>query len=65
MNIYAVSSASEAQQSFGGYCTPDEIVNNKHIKTCLGDMFTTNLIEYIERVVEVNTTLDTLFKHVN
>ena len=65
MNVYAVSSTSDRQQAYCGYCTPDEIVQDKHIKTCLGDMFSSNLLEYIERVDEQNVTLGEMFTNVN
>ena len=46
-NIIALTSASDSKKSsFAVYCPPDEIVQKRHIKTCLGDMFSSHLIEY-------------------
>lgn len=42
LNIYAVSAANETESSYGTYCPPDDMVNGKHLSTCLGDLFSKN-----------------------
>jgi legumain len=44
-NIYAVSAANPTESSWGTYCSPDDSVNGKHIKSCLGDLFSVNWME--------------------
>ena len=45
--ILALTATSdEDKSSYAVYCPPDEIVNGKHIQTCLGEMFSSHLIEY-------------------
>ena len=44
-NIYAVSAANPSESSWGTYCSPDDSVNGKHIKSCLGDLFSVNWME--------------------
>eukprot|EP00825_Cyclidium_porcatum_P009136 TRINITY_DN145_c0_g1_i3.p1 TRINITY_DN145_c0_g1~~TRINITY_DN145_c0_g1_i3.p1 ORF type:complete len:418 (-),score=86.40 TRINITY_DN145_c0_g1_i3:270-1523(-) len=43
--IYALSAAGPDESSWGTYCPPDDIVSNKHIGSCLGDLFSVNWME--------------------
>ena len=52
-NIYAVSSSSSTQDAYASYCAPKHniVVSNNiytDMKTCLGDLFSTNWIEDAE-----------------
>lgn len=44
----AVTSSAANQTQFGTYCTPDEVKDGKHIKTCLADLFTATWLEDLE-----------------
>jgi len=43
-NIYALTAAVSTESSWGTYCPPDDLVKGKHMKTCLGDLFSVNFI---------------------
>lgn len=45
LNIFAVTAANSMQSSWGTYCSPNDKVNGKSIKTCLGDLFSVNWLE--------------------
>lgn len=47
--IYALSAASPSESSWGTYCSPDDVVSGKHIGSCLGDLFSVNFIEDIDK----------------
>lgn len=49
--ILAVSANGYDQDQHGTYCTPDETVNGKHIKTCMSDLFSALLFDEIENAV--------------
>lgn len=39
INIYATTAANSVESSWGYYCYPDDIVDGKHIGSCLGDLY--------------------------
>lgn len=39
MNIYATTAANAHESSWGYYCSPNDMVNGKHIGSCLGDLY--------------------------
>ena len=43
--IYGLSAANPSESSWGCYCSPDDVVNGQHIKSCLGDLFSVNYLE--------------------
>jgi legumain len=43
--IYAVSASNPDESSWGTYCPPDDIIQNTHINSCLGDLFSVNWME--------------------
>jgi legumain len=47
-NIYGVSASNPSESSWATYCPPDDIVNSKHIGTCLGDEFSVAWMEDTE-----------------
>ena len=47
--IYALSAANPSESSWGCYCSPDDVVGGKHIKSCLGDLFSVNFVEDTEK----------------
>jgi len=58
LNVYAVTAANATDPSYAAYCPPQDIVeNNKHIGTCLGDLFSIN---WMENTDSVDTTQETL-----
>lgn len=44
--IYALSAANPTESSWGTYCSPDDVIQGKHIGTCLGDLFSVKFIEH-------------------
>lgn len=46
--IYGLSAASPSESSWGTYCSPNDVVQGKHIGSCLGDLFSVNFIEDID-----------------
>ena len=57
LNIYAVSAANASESSWGTYCSPDDKVNGKSIKSCLGDLFSVNWLEDADKA---NMQIETL-----
>lgn len=37
INIYATTAANAMESSYAAYCSPDDVVNGKHVGSCLGD----------------------------
>jgi len=46
--IYGLSAANPTESSWGTYCSPDDVVQGKHVGSCLGDLFSVNFIEDID-----------------
>jgi legumain len=47
--IYGLSAANPTESSWGCYCSPDDVVGGKHIRSCLGDLFSVNFVEDTEK----------------
>ena len=60
-NIYALSASSPTESSWGCYCSPDDVVNGQHIKSCLGDLFSVNYLEDTDKG-DFDQTLDHQFE---
>lgn len=52
MNIYALSAANAKESSWATYCDPDDMVNGKHVGACLGDLFSVNWMEDLDKAVK-------------
>ena len=50
IGIYALTASNADESSWGTYCYPDDIVNGKHIGSCLGDLFSINWMEDTDKV---------------
>lgn len=59
--IYAVSAANPTESSWGCYCSPSDVIQGKHIGTCLGDLFSVNFVEDTEESNIFAETLDQQF----
>jgi len=57
LGIYAVSAANGSESSWGTYCSPNDMVNGKHVGSCLGDLFSVNWLEDSDRA---NMAMETL-----
>lgn len=44
-NAFALTAANPSQSSWATYCYPHDMVNGKHINSCLGDEFSVNWME--------------------
>lgn len=60
-NIYAISAANATESSWATYCSPDDVVQGKHIGSCLGDLFSVSFIEDIDNGDMTTETLDQQF----
>lgn len=47
--IYGLSAASPSESSWGTYCSPNDVIQGKHIGSCLGDLFSVNFIEDLDK----------------
>ena len=61
LNIYAVTAANPTESSWGTYCYPNDIVNGKHMQTCLGDLFSVNWMENADAVAPNKENLEEQF----
>jgi legumain len=48
-NVYATSASSPTESSWGCYCPPQDKVNGKSIGSCLGDLYSVNWMEDIDK----------------
>lgn len=63
LNIYAVSAANAHESSWGTYCYPDgDLIGNKNVGTCLGDLFSINWMEDSEKAKMDLETLQDQYK---
>lgn len=44
-NIYAVTASNATQSSYASYCGSEAVVDGTNLKTCMGDLFSTNWME--------------------
>jgi legumain len=59
--IYGLSAASPTESSWGTYCSPDDVVQGKHVGSCLGDLFSVNFIEDLDKGTYNDETLNDHF----
>lgn len=45
IRIYAMTASNASESSWGTYCYPDDRINDIHIGSCLGDLFSINWME--------------------
>lgn len=60
--IYALSAANPSESSWGYYCSPDDVVQGKHIGSCLGDLFSINFLENTESINVGDVSLSAQFQ---
>jgi len=60
MNIYATTASNEKESSWGTYCSPDDQVDGKSIRSCLGDLYSIKWMEDGDKMVD-GETLDDQF----
>lgn len=61
LNIYATTAANPSESSWGYYCSPDDVVNGKHIGSCLGDLYSIAWMEDSDAEDLCSESLDTQF----
>lgn len=64
IKIYGLSASESRETGFATYCFPDDVINGEHIGTCLGDVFSANLIEEAEKSDISKMTIEQLTKRV-
>lgn len=62
--IYALSAANPTESSWGTYCSPDDVIQGKHIGTCLGDLFSVSFVENSEESDLSGETLQIQFERI-
>lgn len=62
--IYALSAANPKESSWGTYCSPDDVIQGKHIGSCLGDLFSCKFVEDSEGDDLTKETLQTQFEKI-
>jgi legumain len=62
INIYATTAANGQESSWAAYCAPNNKVNGKNIRSCLGDLYSINFLENLE---SVDPTKETLLEQFN
>jgi len=60
--IYALSAANPTESSWGTYCSPNDVIQGKHIGSCLGDLFSVNFLEDIDKGTYNEESLQDQFK---
>lgn len=64
IGIYATTAANDVESSWGYYCSPNDMVNGKHIGSCLGDLYSINWMEDTDANNICSESLDTQFQTV-
>jgi legumain len=49
ISIYATTAANPDESSWGTYCDPDDMVNGTEIGSCLGDLYSVNFLENLDK----------------
>jgi len=49
MNAWALTATNATYPSYGTYCYPHDKIDDNHMYTCLGDLFSVSWIEYLEK----------------
>lgn len=60
--IYALSAANPTESSWGTYCSPDDIIQGKHMNNCLGDLFSVKFLEHSDENDLTGVTLQEQFE---
>ena len=55
LNIYAVTAANERESSYATYCYPYDMVNGKHLNTCLSNLFSMNWMDNLHKTDNFET----------
>lgn len=50
LDVYATTAANAHESSWGTYCPPMDMVDGKHMSTCLGDLYSVNWMENTDTV---------------
>ena len=51
-SVYVTTAANAKESSWGTYCPPDDKVNGKELKSCLGDLYSVNWMEDSQKQVD-------------
>ena len=58
LEVYGVTASNPFESSYGTYCFPDDMVNDVHVGSCLGDLFSVNWMEDSDKKDLLMETLD-------
>eukprot|EP00828_Plagiopyla_frontata_P048238 TRINITY_DN9181_c0_g1_i4.p2 TRINITY_DN9181_c0_g1~~TRINITY_DN9181_c0_g1_i4.p2 ORF type:complete len:306 (+),score=49.47 TRINITY_DN9181_c0_g1_i4:317-1234(+) len=62
--IYFLTSANVTGSSYGTYCNPNDEVEGVNMQTCLGDMFSVNILQDIDAGNIMQMTLESQYRKV-
>ena len=62
--IYALSAANPKESSWGTYCSPDDVIQGKHIGSCLGDLLSCTFVDDSEGMDLNKQTLQSQFEEI-
>jgi legumain len=58
INVYGTSASSPTESSWGCYCPPQDMVDGKRIGSCLGDLYSVNWMEDVDKFGSGRTLQD-------
>lgn len=64
IKIFATTAANAKESSWGTYCPPDDMVNGKSLRTCLGDLYSVKWMEDSDSNLAAGETLADQFARV-
>lgn len=64
LNIYVTTAANGKESSYANYCFPDDVIDGKHLGTCLGDEYSSNWMESVEEMYGKKITLKNHFDYI-
>lgn len=62
INVFATTAANPSESSWGTYCPPNDMVNGKHINSCLGDLYSVTWMEDSDSADLATETLQQQFE---
>lgn len=58
INVYGMTATNATESSYAYYCPPDDVVNEKHVGACLGDLYSVNWMENTDANPSMTETVE-------
>jgi len=55
IGVYVTTASNAVESSWGTYCPPDDMINGKHINSCLGDLYSVSWMENSDQLGPTET----------